>query len=244
MTMSQPLAAGAKSRVALLIDGDNISPDSVGQIILKAARFGDLTIRRVYGNAQAPAGWSVAPGIRFVHSGSGKNATDILMTVEAMSVILTEQADMLVLATSDRDFVHLATHLREKSVTVIGIGEAKAPESFRKACTRFLELKDKRTAETAGQDSALSSEAPDHARDIDDQIRTLILTKGEDGALPIVRLGSLMHSLHKIIVDDLSHKTWRSYLIARPDLFDCDPRGPDACVRLRAARTGARVRKA
>lgn len=236
MDLSQPVAAKAKSRVALMIDGDNLSPEDAGQIILKAAQFGDLTIRRVYGNAQAPAGWTSAPGIRFVHSGSGKNATDLLMTVEAMGAILTAQADVLVLATSDRDFVHLATHLREKSVTVIGIGQAKAPEGFRKACTKFLELKPKpkvAAAEVGKRPAPPSAVSSNEAGELDERIRKLIESEGQDGALRIDRLSVRMHALHKVKISDQAQKTWRSYLTARPDLYVCDPKGAHALVRLK-----------
>lgn len=236
MDLSQPVVVQAKSRVALMIDGDNLSPEDAGQVILKAAQFGDLTIRRVYGNAQAPAGWTSAPGIRFVHSGSGKNATDLLMTVEAMAVILTAQADLLVLATSDRDFVHLATHLREQSVTVIGIGAAKAPEGFRKACTKFLELKPKpklAAAEPVNQPSKPAVSASRELAKIDGHIQDLIKSEGEDGAMMIAKLGPRLHSLHKVKISDQAQKTWRSYLTARPDLYVCDPKGADALVRLK-----------
>jgi uncharacterized LabA/DUF88 family protein len=236
MDLSQPVVVQAKPRVALMIDGDNLSPEDAGQVILKAAQFGDLTIRRVYGNAQAPAGWTSAPGIRFVHSGSGKNATDLLMTVEAMAVILTAQADLLVLATSDRDFVHLATHLREKSVTVVGIGASTAPEAFRKACTKFLELKPKPTVVAAASVKQSSTPAPSASRElpkIDDHIKDLIKSEGEDGAMLIARLGGRMHSLHKIKISDQAQKTWRSYLTARPGLYVCDPKGAHALVRLK-----------
>lgn len=38
------------SRVALLIDGDNLSHTHAGALIVKAARYGALTLKRVYGN--------------------------------------------------------------------------------------------------------------------------------------------------------------------------------------------------
>lgn len=217
-----------KPRVALLIDGENLSPAVAGQIIMKSLQFGDLAIRRVYGNAASLGGWNSAPGIRPIHSGTGKNATDLLMTVEAMSFILGAHAEVLVLATSDRDFVHLVTHLREKSIRVIGLGEAKAPEMFRKSCSTFIELKSAEptaASPTSGPVASLS--------DLDGKIRALILSEGEKGSLLIGRLGGRMHAKHEVRVSELPEKTWRAYLLARPEVYDCDERGPEACVRLK-----------
>jgi hypothetical protein len=42
-----------------------------------------------------------------------------------------------------------------------------------------------------------------------------------------------MHVQHGIRISTFPEKTWRSYLQARPALFDLDPRGPEAMVRFR-----------
>ena len=221
-------APSTKPRVALLIDGENIGASSAGRIIMKALPYGELTIRRVYGNSGRLGGWNTAPGVKLIHSGTGKNATDLLMTVEAMSFILGGQADVLVLATSDRDFVHLATHLRERSVQVIGIGESKTPEVFRKSCSEFVEL---RSAEA--QIAAKVPKADSDLSELDSKIVTMVRDEGEDGAFLIGRLGGRMHAAHKIKIGELPEKTWRAYLLARPHLYECGPRGPDARVRLK-----------
>jgi hypothetical protein len=39
---------------------------------------------------------------------------------------------------SDSDFTALANRIREQGMDVIGIGEAKAPESLRNVCNRFI----------------------------------------------------------------------------------------------------------
>lgn len=230
MDLSPSLTSTAKSRVALLIDGENVSQSVAGQIIMRVLQFGDLTIRRVYGDATKLPGWAAAPGFRLVHSGTGKNATDLLLTVEAMSLILTAQADVLVIASSDRDFVHLATHLREKSVRVIGIGEAKAPESFRKACTQFIELKFPDTLRDASPPKTAS---PQLEENLDQKIMALIRTEGSATGYQIARLGGRMHALHKTKISDHPEGTWRAYLLARPSLYDCDVKGPESQVRLK-----------
>ncbi len=44
------------------------------------------------------------------------------------------------LVSSDSDFTRLASRIREQGLDVYGIGQAKTPEAFRKACKRFIFL--------------------------------------------------------------------------------------------------------
>lgn len=231
MDHSPPAISSSKSRVALLIDGENISQAAAGQIIMRVLQFGELTIRRVYGDATKLPGWGAAPGFRLIHSGSGKNATDLLLTVEAMSLMLTAQADVLVIASSDRDFVHLVTYLREKSFRVVGVGEAKAPESFRKACTQFIELKSADAMQVA---KPIPTTPPSQAVGLEQKVKELINREGSASGYQIARFGGRMHALHKTKISEMPEKTWRAYLLARPHLFECDPKGPTACVRLKS----------
>lgn len=229
-TLTAPQAANpARARVALLIDGENIAASAAGKIVAQAAKFGDLTIRRVYGNAAALGDWHQTAGLRIVHSGSGKNATDLLMTVEAMSFLLGAEAEVLALASSDRDFGHLVTHLRERSIPVVGLGDARAPEAFRKSCSSFHEL----PGPASQKPGATGRKAPT-TRNLDTMIRSLIRNEGEGGSFPIASLGQRIHALHGIKISDTPEKSWRAYLLARSEQFQCDPRGPAARVRLRA----------
>lgn len=127
------------SRLALLVDGENMSSTHAANVLTIARKFGDPAIRRVYGKIEHIAGWD-QEGFRLVPTRPGKNAADLLLTVEAMTLALKDGVDTLVIATSDGDFVYLATQLRELSCTVIGIGLAKAPNAFRTCCSRFVPL--------------------------------------------------------------------------------------------------------
>ena len=221
-----------RARVAVLVDGENISAAFAGQIILQSAGYGDLIIKRVYGNAQKPSGWDAAPGFRTVHSGAGKNATDLLLSVAAMEFMLRNHADVLVIAASNRDYTHLTRHLCETGYKVVVLGEAKSPEAFRKSCTKFIEIALPAKAEQVCPDTL----APVSVKlsSIDKQLLTLMALKNENGGLAIAKLGGHMHTLHKINVSSTPEKTCRAYLMARPNLFTCDPRGPDAKVRLKS----------
>ncbi len=132
------------SRLALLVDGENMSSTHAANVLTVARKFGEPAIRRVYGKIEHIAGWD-QEGFRLVPTRPGKNAADLLLTVEAMTLALKDGVETLIIASSDGDFVYLATQLRELSCTVIGIGLAKAPSAFRASCSRFVPLSEPAT---------------------------------------------------------------------------------------------------
>lgn len=216
-------------RVAVLVDGENLSAARAGHIIMGAAHFGSLTIRRVYGNAARLPQWDAAPGFHLIHSGSGKNATDLLLTVEAMALIHDRLADMLVIASSDRDFSHLATHLRERGTEVVGMGEATASPVFRKACTKFIELKPPVAPPEAPPPPI---KAPAKALSLDEIVQAVVRA-GPQAGLPFAALDAAIQKECKFRIGTTPDKNWRAYFTRNAAIFDCDPKGPTARVRLR-----------
>lgn len=205
--------------VALLVDGENISVDFAGAMIIRAAKFGKIAIQRVYGNAGKLQNWDAAPGFRLIHSGSGKNGADILLSIEAVDLAHSAPIGTFVIATSDQDFSHLAHHLRERSFKVVGIGEAKAPVGFRRACSEFIEL------------AAKAGAAPKALNPLDEKIHELI-REASDNEMRIAVLGPRMYKRFGERISTYPSKNWSAYLASKPDLYACDPKGPEACVRL------------
>ena len=133
-------------RLALLIDADNIPARHIGAILEELAAFGEPTVRRVYGDwsSTALSQWKEkARDLGLVmHQQSantkGKNASDIGLVIDAMDILHAGKVDGFVLVSSDSDFTRLASRIREDGLQVIGVGEAKTPDSLRKVCNRFL----------------------------------------------------------------------------------------------------------
>ena len=48
--MVEQFAESQVVKIALLIDGDNAQPTLIGSIITETAKYGAITIRRVYGD--------------------------------------------------------------------------------------------------------------------------------------------------------------------------------------------------
>jgi hypothetical protein len=133
-------------RLAVLIDADNAQATVIEALLAEVARFGDATVRRIYGDFTAPtsASWkkvlqrnAIKPVQQFAYS-TGKNSTDSTLIIDAMDLLYTGNFDGFALVTSDSDFTGLAMRLREEGLMVFGFGEKKTPEAFRNACHRFV----------------------------------------------------------------------------------------------------------
>jgi NYN domain len=133
-------------RLAVLIDADNAQATVIEGLLEEVARFGEATVRRIYGDFTSPlsSSWkkvlnknSIKPIQQFAYT-TGKNATDSTMIIDAMDLLYSRKFDGFCLVTSDSDFTGLAVRIREEGLQVFGFGEQKTPEAFRNACHRFV----------------------------------------------------------------------------------------------------------
>lgn len=133
-------------RLAVLIDADNAQATVIEALLAEIARFGEATVKRIYGDFTAPtsASWkktlqrfAIKPVQQFAYT-TGKNATDSTLIIDAMDLLYTRKFDGFCLVTSDSDFTGLAMRLREEGLTVLGFGEKKTPDAFRNACHKFV----------------------------------------------------------------------------------------------------------
>lgn len=134
------------SNMAVLIDGDNIPSAHVKEMMEEIAKYGNPTIKRIYGDWTRPGltKWknlllenAITPVQQYGYT-TGKNATDSAMIIDAMDILYSGKVDGFCLVSSDSDFTRLATRLREAGMQVIGIGEKKTPNPFIVACDKFI----------------------------------------------------------------------------------------------------------
>lgn len=138
----------AAKKIALFIDADNVSARFGKQIIDELSRRGEIFIRRIYGNWEKSIlhGWNECIlnfSLRAVQQTdfvTGKNATDMSLTIDAMDVLYGGRADVFALVSNDSDFTPLAIRLREGGMNVVGLGNGHAANSFRMACSEFIDL--------------------------------------------------------------------------------------------------------
>jgi hypothetical protein len=133
-------------RFAVLIDADNTSPRIVAGLFEEIAKFGEASVRRIYGDFSSPRlrSWAdvlqkyaIDPYQQFAYT-TGKNASDIALVIDAMDLLHSGRFDGFCLVSSDSDFTRLASRLREEGADVYGFGARKTPEAFRQACRRFI----------------------------------------------------------------------------------------------------------
>ncbi|KAF5845138.1 hypothetical protein GGP41_001221 [Bipolaris sorokiniana] len=136
----------ADSSLALLIDGDNVSPKIIAGLMAEIANYGTASVRRIYGDWTSPSlkGWkscllnhSITPIQQFAYT-TGKNATDGAMIIDAMDLLYTGRFSSFCLVSSDSDFTRLASRIREQGVMVYGFGERKTSNAFVAACDKFM----------------------------------------------------------------------------------------------------------
>lgn len=134
--------------LAVLIDGDNIPSRYVKEMLEEIAKYGNPSIKRIYGDWTKPSlvKWkdvllknAITPVQQYGYT-TGKNATDSAMIIDAMDILYSGKVNGFSLVSSDSDFTRLAIRLREAGMTVFGIGERKTPDPFIVSCDKFIYL--------------------------------------------------------------------------------------------------------
>lgn len=199
MTDLLPLARSLaiKTRVAVLVDGDNFPYSEVNRLEASAAALGELVIRRVFGDVKKVGGWPESASYQMLHCSAGfgkKNLADMHLTVAAMDMAQRGMAHCFVIASDDRDFEPLVQFL-------LGGG--------------FAVLRVRKTAEPA------PAEAPPPVRPtpakalsaLDRRLRKML----KPAKLSMVQLGNAMKGA--TVAQQTGKATWRSYLQSRQDLY-------------------------
>ncbi|MFA7556572.1 MAG: NYN domain-containing protein [Hydrogenophaga sp.] len=144
--MANTSQSDQESRVAVLVDCDNTTPEILEYALRVVAQFGRVVLRRGYGNHSTLANkWQEAlvrlaftPCLQYQYA-AGKNTSDIALALDAMEALFDQRADTFCLVTSDSDFAYLCRKLRERGTTVHIVGEAKSPDALRNASDQFFE---------------------------------------------------------------------------------------------------------
>ena len=166
--------------IALLIDADNAQAAGIDPVLTVLAELGQVNIRRAYGNWAKPAlsNWSKIThryGLQPIQQfdlTKGKNATDMAMTIDAVDLLYRGKVDGFGIMSSDSDFTPLVTRLRQDGLIVYGFGSDKAPEAFKTACTRYIDV-GKLISAATDEEPAAPTAAGDENSDYDELIALL-----------------------------------------------------------------------
>lgn len=134
-------------KIAVLIDYDNFNQDKYFPILFdELNEYGDILIKYAfYSNLEDKTikekftKHGIQPMSQIAYT-KGKNAVDIRMTIEAMSLLNKTYVDTICIATNDSDFTPLVYHLQLNNKFVIGAGDNQATETYKNAFNSFISV--------------------------------------------------------------------------------------------------------
>jgi NYN domain len=212
MDLSAPISNRTKHRVAILVDGDNVPHSDLQDLEKHALQWGEITIRRVFGDMTLHKGWANESRYTATHctTAAGKNRADMALVVAAMDFAHRGLASAFVIASDDRDFEPLVSHLREQGLRVDRVGKTKATA-----------LRPTKPVVRSSDQSLL-----------DEKLVGVISSQPDASTgIPLVRLGHLMKG--ETVKVQTGKTTWRAYLKGKPDIFVIDGEGTASRVRLK-----------
>lgn len=133
-------------KFAVLIDADNSSIGAISLVLEEVAKYGIASVKRVYGDwsSETLKKWrdvllphAITPVQQFAYT-KGKDATDMILIIDAMDLLYAGALDGFCIVSSDSDFTPLASRIRENGLSVYGFGKKSTPEAFKKACDKFI----------------------------------------------------------------------------------------------------------
>ncbi len=253
------------TRIAVLIDCDNVSAKHAGAVLEELATYGTPTVKRAYGDWTTTqlSSWktelhrhAIQPVQQFAYT-VGKNSSDSALIIDAMDLLWQGNVEAFALVSSDSDFTRLATRLRESGKRVYGLGRRKTPESLRRAVDQFIFLEVLDDQQRGGDAASSAPPAPEGDEDakggginLESALtRAVNATSGDDGWAALGVVGQHLTRAHADFDPRSFGHQKLSTLVAEQPYLETRTEGSSSHVRLRqrrSARTakGAAPRKA
>jgi uncharacterized LabA/DUF88 family protein len=196
--------------VALLIDADNAQASKIESVLKDVSAYGRIVIKRAYGNWSKPhlGSWEskikrfAISAIQQFDFATGKNASDMALTIDAMELLHTEKYDCFVLVSSDSDFTSLAIKLHESGVYVVGYGNKTTVESFRNACDEFNYVEELMEEEKSSEETEAEAEPETPASETEGGKPKRSRTRKSSKKDPFRELDSLLKIAEERYADD------------------------------------------
>lgn len=238
-----------EDHIALFIDCDNISHKAIEGIINELSKYGVVNIRQAYGNWTKDnlKNWedkllefAIKPIQQFDYS-KNKNATDILMTIDAIDLLHTKDIDAFAFATSDSDFTPVVMRVQNEGIKVFGFGEKKTPKPFMAACSQFIFTEKLMKTKTKGNEAVDVMIAPQRKSGKEMRQDTWLVnvlktaleqTMDEEGWANLANIGQYINNSSSFSPINFGYKKL-SNLIDEIDLFDVyvDPDSKQMSIR-------------
>ena len=240
----------AEDNVAVLIDYENTGLDSVQYLLDQLSDVGRVIIRRAY------ADWSIERGKRdqllelgiearhlFRSTRSGKNSSDILLTMDAIELLYGADLDTFVIVSSDSDFVPLVSKLRGAGKIVIGAGRRDVTSAtLIKSCDRYIFFDEAQTSKRAPsrtRQQSQESPSPSPSRSVGSPlVRALEASMDDQGQVVGSKLYQTMLRIDPSFnFKTLGHRTFTHYLESSQEIrVERPPGRGDVVVQLNQPR--------
>ena len=237
------------TRIALLIDCDNVSSSSIEGVIEELAKYGTVNVRHAHGDWKNPhlSGWieklhlnAIRPIQQFAYT-PGKNATDSAMIIDAMDLLYSNTVDAYALMTSDSDFTPLVMRILEAGMPVYGFGEKKTPLPFVHACSQFIytENLQPEPEERSGNSVAVTRRTRNEIRGDTELVKLLGTsveqTSEDDGWAHLGKVGAYISNNSSFSPVNYGYRKL-SELIKASELFEVEMRNNNKVIYIKDAR--------
>lgn len=237
------------TRIALLIDCDNVSSSSIEGVIEELAKYGTVNVRHAHGDWKNPhlSGWieklhlnAIRPIQQFAYT-PGKNATDSAMIIDAMDLLYSNTVDAYALMTSDSDFTPLVMRILEGGMPVYGFGEKKTPLPFVHACSQFIytENLQPEPEERSGNSVAVTRRSRNEIRGDTELVKLLRTsveqTSEDDGWAHLGKVGAYISNNSSFSPVNYGYRKL-SELIKASELFEVVMRNNNKVIYIKDAR--------
>ncbi len=236
----------ARNKIAMLIDGDNAQAGLLTQMLVEAGRYGQVTVRRIYGDwtTSNMNSWkdtlnfhAFQPIQQFRYT-VGKNATDSAMIIDAMDILHSGVVDGFCLVSSDSDYTRLATRIRETGIFIMGIGEKKTPKPFVNACDVFVYTENLATEKKSAQPQKRAKSGEKKKDDLELDPMPLLaqafeMTVQQDGWATLSSMGNALYQLDPAFDSRTYGHKQLSKMIGNLERFEISPQELDGSTTLR-----------
>ncbi len=140
-----------KQRIAIFIDIENVGINCLSHIQNQMAKSGQIACCTVYGNwrsEQLKNHYDTVTALGMIPKDthpvlSGKNTADMVLCIDVMQMVCETNIQSICIVSSDSDFIPLVRVLRQRNVTVYGIGDRnKISDKVSQSYNEFFYLQD------------------------------------------------------------------------------------------------------
>jgi len=239
------------TRIALLIDCDNVSSNSIEGVLEELAKYGTVNVRHAHGDWKNThlSGWieklhpnAIRPIQQFAYT-TGKNATDSAMIIDAMDLLYSNTVDAYALMTSDSDFTPLVMRILESGMLAYGFGEKKTPLPFVHACSQFIYTEnlqpEPEPEERTGNSVAVTKRSRNEIRGDTELVKLLRTsveqTSEDDGWAHLSKVGKYISNNSSFSPVNYGYRKL-SDLIKASELFKVEMRNNNTAIYIKDAR--------